>query len=74
MCLSIPAKIIKVKGLRADVSVRGILVEVSIHLLKEVKPDDYVLIHAGFAIEKIDQEKALVSLRLLDEIDQLENN
>jgi hydrogenase expression/formation protein HypC len=74
MCLSIPAKILKVKGHRADVSVRGIVVEVSIHLLKEARPDDYVLIHAGFAIEKIDQEKAHESLRFLDEIDKLENN
>jgi hydrogenase expression/formation protein HypC len=37
-------------------------------MLDDVAPGDYVLLHAGFAIQKIDEEEALTTLKLLDEI------
>lgn len=70
MCLSIPAKILEINNQTARVSVRGTEIEISLFLLDGIKPGDYVLVHAGFALEKIDFKKAQDTLRLLDEMDK----
>ena len=72
MCLSVPAKVISISGLRARVSVRGAMMEISLQLLDDIVPGDFVLIHAGFALEKMDTEKAAETLRLIDDIDALD--
>jgi hydrogenase expression/formation protein HypC len=54
MCLAIPAKIIKINGQLAVVDFQGVQKEVNISLV-DVKAGDYVMIHAGFAIEKMDK-------------------
>ncbi|MCC6013734.1 MAG: HypC/HybG/HupF family hydrogenase formation chaperone [Candidatus Verstraetearchaeota archaeon] len=58
MCLAVPAKIIKIKGELAEVDVGGIKKEISIALVKDVKEGDYVLVHTGYAIAKINEEEA----------------
>lgn len=58
LCLAIPAKIIKIKGEIAEVDIGGIRKETSIALVKDVKEGDYVLIHTGYAIAKINEEEA----------------
>lgn len=68
MCLSIPAKILSVNGLMAKASVGGAVVETSLHLLEDVQPGDYVLIHTGFALQKISEAEALETIRLIEEI------
>ncbi len=75
MCLSIPSKVIKIdKNNIATVDTMGIQREVSLDLMPElVEIDDYILIHVGFAMNKIDKAEALVSLALYQEmIDQME--
>jgi hydrogenase expression/formation protein HypC len=71
MCLSYPAKIIEITGSMALVSLGSTMVNASLELLDEVKTGDYVLLHTGFAIEKIDEEAAFETIRLLDEIREL---
>jgi hydrogenase expression/formation protein HypC len=68
MCLSIPAKIEEIKGEKAKASLGGAIIDVSLNLLDNVCPGDYVLVHVGFAIEKILPEEAMKTLKLLDEI------
>jgi len=70
MCLSIPGKVISVDGDKAIVSVGGTEYETSLQLLEDVKIDDYVLIHTGFAIQKLDEEEALETLRLFNEMEE----
>jgi hydrogenase expression/formation protein HypC len=70
MCLSIPAKILSVNGLTAKASVGGAIVEANLHLLDNVQPGDYVLIHTGFALQKISEEEALETIRIIKELDQ----
>ena len=67
MCLSIPAKILSIGDNVAKASVGGSIVEVSLHLVDTVKPGDYVLVHAGFALNKIDEKEALATLALLED-------
>ncbi len=67
MCLAIPSQIISIENTRAVVDVSGARRNVSILLLPdEVNVGDYVLVHAGFAIQKIDEEAAKESYRLLE--------
>jgi len=68
MCLSVPGKVISLDGSRARVQIGEVTCEVSTKLIEEVEIGDYLLIHAGFAIEKLSQEKADEILKLLNEI------
>jgi hydrogenase expression/formation protein HypC len=62
MCLAIPSKIIEIRGDLARVSVEGVIRETSLALLDDVKIGDYVIVHAGFAISRLDQDAALQTL------------
>ncbi len=72
MCLSVPAKIISVEGTSAKASVGGAIVSVSLHLVDDIVPGDYVLVHTGFALQKIDEEEALETIRLIKEMQSRE--
>jgi hydrogenase expression/formation protein HypC len=58
MCLAIPSKVLKIKGLIAEVDIGGNVKEINIMLTPEAKVGDYVLIHAGYAIQVIDEQAA----------------
>lgn len=74
MCLSIPAQVIKIDGLMADVSIGGAIFKAGLHMVDDVRVGDYILLHAGFAIQKISETEALETLNLLKEMSDLENN
>ncbi len=64
MCLAIPGKVRKIFDDRtAEIEIGGIVKNASLELIPQVSVGDYVLLHAGFAIEVIDQEKALEIFR-----------
>lgn len=67
MCLGIPGLVIEIKGANAKVDVAGAKKDVSLALMENVKHGDYVIVHAGFAIEKIDEKKAEETLKLISE-------
>jgi hydrogenase expression/formation protein HypC len=68
MCLAIPAKIIKIDDNMGTIDMEGTEREVSLLLLEDPKIGDYVIIHAGFAIQKIDETAAMESLKVLREM------
>lgn len=69
MCVAIPSKIISKDGLLATVEVYGARRKVNLMLLpEEAEIGDYVLVHAGFAIQKVDVEAGKESLKLFDEV------
>jgi hydrogenase expression/formation protein HypC len=65
MCLAIPSKIIQIEKNMATIDVDGVRREASLLLLEDAAVGDYVIVHAGFAIHKIDEAFALESLALL---------
>ena len=67
MCLAIPSKITKIENNIATIDVDGVQRKVSLVLLDDLKVGDYVIVHAGFALHKIDEEVALESLEILRE-------
>ena len=67
MCLAIPSKIVKIENNVATIDVDGVQRETSLMLLEDPQIGDYVIVHAGFAINKLNEEDALESLKLLRE-------
>jgi hydrogenase expression/formation protein HypC len=67
MCLGIPGKVLSIKDDVAEVDFGGVRRHVSLLLCPEVKVGDYVLVHVGFAITKLEEEEAQETLRLLEE-------
>jgi len=67
MCLAIPAKVLSVDGIAAVVSIEGVEYTASLLMLDNVVAGDYIMLHAGFAIQKVDAEEAEETLRLLQE-------
>ena len=76
MCLSIPAKVEKINGEMAVCSVGKSSYEASLQMLdlEEVKVGDYVLIHTGFAIQKLDIEEAEASLKTFEEFKKMNDD
>ena len=68
MCLAIPMKITTIDGLTATGEAGGLLQDIRIDFLEDVKSGDYVMVHAGFAIQKMTEQEALENLELLEEI------
>ena len=68
MCLAIPCKIIEMGNDTAIVDAGGVETEVSLLLLDEPKVGEYVIVHAGYAIQKMDEREAIESLKILNEI------
>lgn len=65
MCLAIPAKITRIEGQLAKIDVAGVQRDVSLMLLEEAKVGDYVIVHAGYAIQTLDADAAQETLALL---------
>ena len=67
MCLAIPAKIESIEDDKARVDIRGLKRTIGIALMPDAAVGDFVLIHAGFAIQRLDQREAEETYRLLEE-------
>ena len=67
MCLAIPSKITNIEENMATIDVDGVKREASLLLLEDAAVGEYVIVHAGFAIHKIDEAAALETLQLLKE-------
>ena len=65
MCLALPMKIVKIEDKEATVELGGVKRKANLQLLEGVNIGDYVIVHAGFAIQKLDQKEAKETLRLL---------
>ena len=68
MCLAIPSKITRIENNMATIDVDGVQRQASLLLLKDAVMGDDVIVHAGFAIHKIDQATGLEALQFLKEV------
>lgn len=68
MCLAMPMKIDYVDGTLARCEAGGLSQNIRIDFITDPKPGDYVMVHAGFAIEKMSEKEALENIELLEEI------
>ncbi len=72
MCLAVPVKVVSVEGSTGKVDVSGNLVKADFTLVGDVRPGDFVILHAGFAIQKYDPADAEETLRIFREIEEAE--
>ena len=72
MCLAIPSKIVRIENGVATIDVDGVRRTASLLLLDDAGVGEWVIVHAGFAIQKLDEEGALETLRLLKETVSIE--
>jgi len=70
MCLAVPMQIESIDGYQCTCTARGIQREVSLFLLQgeDIAPGDHVLVHVGYAIQKVSAEEAADSWELFDEV------
>jgi hydrogenase expression/formation protein HypC len=68
MCLAIPAKILKIENKKATAQFGSLIKEIDTGFVEGLKKGDYVIVHAGFAIQKLDESQAKTTLDLLNEI------
>ncbi|MCJ7448809.1 MAG: HypC/HybG/HupF family hydrogenase formation chaperone [Bacteroidales bacterium] len=73
MCLSIPARIESIDGNMAEVSAGGTLFKAGLHMIENASVGDYILLHAGFAIQKISEKEAAETLKIIEEMNNIRN-
>ncbi len=69
MCLAVPMEIISIENEMANCTVSGISVHASVSLVPRAKVGDWAIVHAGFAIELLDEEEAKKTIKLFNEIE-----
>ena len=68
MCLAVPMKVERIEGFRAQVESAGVTMTVDVSMVPEIKVGEYVIVHAGFAIERLSPEHAEETLDLIREM------
>jgi len=68
MCLAIPARIVEMTGDTATVDMEGVRRNVSTMLLPDARVGEYVIVHAGFAIGRLDQKEAEETLKMIRDV------
>jgi hydrogenase expression/formation protein HypC len=69
MCLAIPMEIMSIDGPVANVAIEGVTKQVRLDLMsEEAAVGDFLIVHAGFAISRLDREQALETLKLFEEL------
>lgn len=73
MCLAIPARVVEVRpNQQALIDLAGVRKEISIALVEPVEAGEYVIVHVGYAIGKIDAEEAARTLEMFAELEKMQ--
>ena len=71
MCLALPCKVVAIDGDNATIDVSGMKKDISLALMEDVAVGDYVIVHVGYALTKLDPEEAEKTLALFAEMGEL---
>jgi hydrogenase expression/formation protein HypC len=71
MCLSVPAKVLSIDGDMAKVAVGETICNASLQIVEDIQVGDYILLHTGFALQKLSREEAEETFRLFEELEDL---
>jgi hydrogenase expression/formation protein HypC len=72
MCLSVPMRITEIQGQLGQADIGGVSRQIDLRFLEDVGVGDYVIVHAGFALQKLDRREAEETLALLREMLELD--
>jgi len=70
MCLSIPAKVLSIEGDMAKVAVGETICNASLQIVEDIQVGDYILLHTGFALQKLSKEEAEETFRLFEDLNR----
>ena len=73
MCLAVPMRVVVVEGTNGTVELGGVEQPVNLLFTPDVSPGEYVIVHAGFALERLDEDEARHTIELLNELTAAEN-
>ena len=68
MCLAVPVKVVEIDGQNAKVELGGLTRQANITLVPDTRVGDYILLHAGYAIQRLDEKEAEETLSLFNEM------
>jgi hydrogenase expression/formation protein HypC len=71
MCVAVPMKVRSIEGPMCTAEIGGVSRQVSVLMMPEVKVGDYIIVHAGYAIERLDEDEALRTLELFRQLGEL---
>lgn len=71
MCLAVPATVMAIEGDKGAVEVSGVRYQANLMLLDEVNVGDVILLHAGFAIQRLDPQAAAETIALYEELNEI---
>ena len=71
MCLAVPLKLIEINGKTAIGEAMGVSREIRVDFIRDPKPGEYVIVHAGFAIERLSRQQAELDLAAWAEVDDV---
>ena len=71
MCLAVPLKLIEINGKTAIGEAMGVSREVRVDFIRDPKPGEYVIVHAGFAIERLSEQQAQLDLEAWAEVEDV---
>ena len=71
MCLAVPLKLIEIKGKTAIGEAMGVSREIRVDFIRDPKPGEYVIVHAGFAIERLSNQQAQLDLEAWAEVEDV---
>lgn len=74
MCLAVPAKIVEIEGSTATIDVEGVRRAANVSLVRDPRIGEYVIVHAGFAIQKWSEEDVKEWREIMNEMDPLEGS
>jgi hydrogenase expression/formation protein HypC len=74
MCLAVPMKLVQISDSNAFAEIGGVQRQISLMLLPDAQIGDYVIVHAGFAIQKLNEAEAQKTLELLEQIAALDDS
>ncbi len=72
MCLAVPAQLVRVNEFVGTIELSGIQRDCSLMLVPEAKVGDWILVHAGFAVQVVDEEEARLTMEAFKELEELE--
>ena len=71
MCLAVPLKLVEINGRSAIGEAMGVTREIRVDFIRDPKPGEYVIVHAGFAIERLSQQQAELDLAAWAEVEDV---
>ena len=71
MCVAVPMKVSAIDGAMGTAEIGGVSRQISVLMLPDVRVGDYVIVHAGYAIERLDEEEALRTLELFRQLGEI---